>query len=213
MPDQERTPEVMPSKELVLAAIERAERHRIRHTDPDLDRGRPDRPGVTLSIIKEHLGLGPGGWTTIRLRPRWDELKEAGLIEQSRRSGIEVWALTSAGQKSLDATRDAGELGALPESPQHRHWREAHAIAGKRIGEFREQLQQVLHEAIGVLDAHDQPDSDSWYALSQRIRDAYQRVESASYCLHEWPEPDDSRADIAPRWRAGRRDIRRYDKN
>ena len=82
-----------------------------------------------------------------------------------------------------------------------------------RIGEFHDQLEQVLHEAIGVLDAHDQADSDGWYAQSQRIRDAYERVESASYCLNESPEPDDSRADIAPRWRAGRRDIRRYEKD
>ena len=213
MPTEKRTREAMPSKELVLAAIERTERHRIRHTDPDLHRDRPDRPGVPLSIIKEHLGLAPGGWTTIQLRPRWDELKAAGLIEQSRRSGFEVWTLTSAGQKSLDATRDAGELGVLPESPQHRRWREAHDIAGKRIGRFREHLREVLYEAIGVLDAHDQPDSEGWHALSQRIRDAYERLESASYCLHEWPEPDDSRADIAPRWRAGRRDIGRFDKD
>lgn len=213
MPDEKRTREAMPSKELVLAAIERAERHRIRHTDPDLDRGRPERPGVPLSIVKEHLGLAPGGWTTIRLRPHWNELKEAGLIAQSRRNGFDVWTLTSAGQQQLDAIRDAGTLGALPESPQHRHWREAHDIAGRRIGQFRDHLEQVLHEAIGVLDAHDQPNSDGWYAQSQQIRDAYERVESASHCLNEWPEPDDSRADIAPRWRAGRRDIRRFDKD
>jgi DNA-binding PadR family transcriptional regulator len=213
MPDEKRTREAMPSKELVLAAIERAERHRIRHSDPDLHHDQSNQPGVLFATVKEHLGLAAAGWTTIRLRPTWDELEAAGLIQQARIRGRAVWTLTTAGQQQLDAIRSSGGLGALPESPQHRRWREAHDIAGKRIGEFREHLRRVLREAIGVLDAHDQPDSDGWYAQSQRIRDAYERLESASYCLNEWHEPDDSRADIAPRWRAGRRDIRRYEKD
>lgn len=167
---------------------------------------------MLLTTVKEHLGLATGGWTTIQLRPTWQGLEDAGLIEQARVRGSTVWTLTSAGKKRLEAVRRAGRLGALPESPQHRRWREAHAIAGKRIDEFREHLRLVLHEAMGVLDDHDQPDADGWDVLSQRIRNALERVESATYCLHEWPEPDDSAPDAPPRWRAGRRDISRFEK-
>jgi len=212
MPEAKRTREGMPSKELVLAAIERATLQRTRHDIPELHQSKPDQSGVLFSAVKEHLGLASGGWTTIQLRPMWQTLEDAGLIEQSRVRGRTVWTLTSAGKKRLETVRRAGRLGALPESPQHQHWREAHAIAAKRIGEFREHLRQVLHEAIGVLDAHDQSDADGWHALSERIRDAFERVESATYCLHEWPEPDESAPDVPPRWRAGRRDIRRFEK-
>jgi hypothetical protein len=213
MPAKKPTREGMPSKELVLAAIERAERHRIKHDDLESHRNRHAQPGVPLSVVKEHLGLAPGGWTTIQLRPCWNELTAAGLIERSRRSGFDVWTLTSVGTKRLETVRRAGRLGALPESPQHQHWREAHAIAGKRVGDFREHLRQVLGEAIGGLDADDEPDSNGWHLHSQRLQDAYARVESATYCLHEWPEPDDSAPDTPPRWRPGRRDIRRFEKD
>jgi hypothetical protein len=212
MPKSDRTPEPMPSKELVLAAIERAERHRITHDDHEPNRSRADERGVWLAVIKEHLGLAPGGWTTIRLRPTWDELKAAGLITQSRRRGFVVWTLTSAGQKSLDAARKAGTLGQLPESPQHRHWREARSIAASRLSQFQHGLQRVLGEAAGLLDAHEQPDSDTWNALGKRLSYACAALESASYCLHEWPEPDDSRADITPPGKDGCRGIRRFDR-
>jgi hypothetical protein len=214
MPAKKPTHEAMPSKELVLAAIERAELHRIKHDDDSaLYRGKPDRPGVLLATIKEHLGLGRGGWSTIRLRPTWNELQTAGLIEQSRSNGLIVWKLTGAGQKQLDRARHAGDIGSLPESPQHRHWREARTIASERIGEFGEMLQALLGEAAGLLDAHDPADSDTWHALSQRLQRACNRLESASYCLHEWPEPDDSRPDNPPPGKAGRRGIRRFDKD
>src|SRR5271167_896031 len=39
MPAKKPTPEAMPSKELVLAAIERAERHRIKLDDPSRYKG------------------------------------------------------------------------------------------------------------------------------------------------------------------------------
>jgi hypothetical protein len=80
MPAEKRTREAIRSKELVLAAIERAERHRISHRDRDLHRDKPDQPGVLFVTVKEHLGLASAGWTTIRLRPTWDELEAAGLI-------------------------------------------------------------------------------------------------------------------------------------
>jgi DNA-binding PadR family transcriptional regulator len=213
MPEAKRTREGMPSKELVLAAIERAELHRIRHDDLERHRPRLAQPGVLLATVKEHLGLATGGWTTIQLRPTLQALEDAGLIEQSRVRGSHVWTLTAAGQQRLDITRKAGRLGLLPESPQHRLWREACEIAGARIGEFGERLRQVLDEAIGMLDADEPPDSDAWHALRERLRLACERLEAASYCLNEWPEPDESVPDVPPPLKGGRRSIRRFEKD
>jgi DNA-binding transcriptional ArsR family regulator len=215
MPKQQPTPDPMPSKELVLAAIERAECHRIKHDDPALSRSGPDRSGMSLSIIKEHLGLASGGWTTTQLRPTWEELNDAGLIEQARRSGIVVWRLTSTGQKQLDAARQAGAVDALPESPQHRRWREAHALAGERIGELRESLRQVLDEAIELLDTNSASPSDSWFTIGERIKHACWRLGSATHCLHEWLEPDDAHPDIdqPPHGQRGRRETHQWDRS
>jgi len=213
MPANKRTPEAMPSKELILAAIDRAELHRIKHDDRVLHRDKPDRSGVPLSVVKEHLGLARGGTTTIKLRPTWNELQADGLIEQGCRLGMVVWKLTDAGQNYLDRASRAADIGLLPESPQHRRWREARAIAAERIGEFGEMLQALLGEAAGLIDAHETADSDTWHALAQRLHRACERMESASYCLREWPEPDDSRPDSPAHRKAGLRNIKRFDKD
>jgi hypothetical protein len=73
--------------ELVLAAVERAERHREREGE-----------GVMMSEIAEHLGFVHGSWTTRRLRPQIDAFIAAGLLSRSRRHGVVVWGLTSAGR-------------------------------------------------------------------------------------------------------------------
>jgi hypothetical protein len=214
MPKQKPISDPMPSKELVLAAIERAECHRIKHDDPAPSRSGPDRSGVSLSVIKEHLGLTPGGWTTTQLRPTWEQLNDADLIEQARRSGIVVWRLTSTGQKRLDAARQAGEVGSLPESPQHRRWREAHALASERIGDFRESLRHILDEATELLDTSSETSSASFFTLGERIKHACWRLGSATHCLHEWLEPDDAHPDIdqPPHGQRGGRETHRWDR-
>ncbi len=211
MPAKKPTPEAMPSKELVLAAIERAELHRIKHDDPVLYKGKPHRPGVLLSVIKQHLGLAPGGATTVRLRATWNELHAASLIEQGRANGMTVWKLTDAGKQHLTRARQAADIGPLPEAPQHRYWREARAIAANRSEEFGDMLQALLGEAAGMLDAHDPADSDAWHALGHRLQRACERLASANYCLYEWPEPDDSRPDTPAYRKAERRSIQRFD--
>jgi hypothetical protein len=62
MPKPKRTAAELPSPELVLAAIERAQLHH-------------DRPSVPVGSIKAHLGLPHNGWTTRQLRPTWDSLE------------------------------------------------------------------------------------------------------------------------------------------
>jgi hypothetical protein len=97
---------------LVLAAIERAERHRGR-----------EREGVMMSDVAEHLGFVHGSWTTRLLRPQLDALIAESSLAQSRRHGAVVWELTDDGRGRLDRMRRAGEAGELAESPQHCAWR------------------------------------------------------------------------------------------
>lgn len=70
------------SDEVVLAAVERAERHRERKDE-----------GVMMSDIAEHLGFVHGSWTTRRLRPQIDAFIAAGLLVRSRRHGVVVWGI------------------------------------------------------------------------------------------------------------------------
>jgi hypothetical protein len=67
------------SDELVLAAVERAERHRERQDE-----------GVMMGDIVEHLGFVHGSWTTRRLRPQIEAFIAAGLLVRSRRHGVVV---------------------------------------------------------------------------------------------------------------------------
>lgn len=202
---------------LVLAAVERAERHRER-----------EREGVWLPVIAAHLGFVHGSWTTRRLRPQLQALGSAGALSPARRHGLVVWTLTSAGRRRLGRARRAGELGELPESPQHREWRQARAAAAEQIDGFREQLRTVLEQAGGLLDAEGTR-SDAWFELHECLERVSWRLGSATYCLREWPEPDDAKADVDDRcdpgdegldrnarWhrrvlRAGRRNTGRWD--
>jgi hypothetical protein len=199
MPTQKRIPEEPPSEELVLAAIDRASRHR-----------RNERPGVLLSSVKQHLGLARHGGITRRLRPTWVALQTAGLIEKSRRQGLTLWGLTSAGVRRLQAAEQGGQLEALPESPQHRDWREARGAAVAHIDRLRDELRAALANTASLLDAQQPADSDAWYEVSRTLKKACCHLGSATHCLCEWPEPTDARADITPEEYRGRRDYRRW---
>jgi hypothetical protein len=104
------------SDELVLAGIERAERHRHRHRT--FERG-----GVWLADIAAHLGFVDSSWTTRQLRLRLGALASHGLLVATRRKSLDLWALTDTGRARLEAARLAGTVDELPESPQHRAWR------------------------------------------------------------------------------------------
>jgi DNA-binding MarR family transcriptional regulator len=182
MPKKERIPDAPISDDLLLAAIERAERHQVKENDP----------GIGLSTVKQHLGLPHHGGTTRRLRPQLEALENAGLIEQFRHKGHDLMTLTAEGRARLDALRD--EIGSLPEAPQHQRWREAQAAASERIAGFRGDLAGALDEGIALLDA-DEADSATWFELSERLHQAGRRLASAIYCLREWPESHDARVD------------------
>lgn len=208
---------------LVLAAIDRAERH-----DPQ------GRRGVPVWGIYAHLSILKRSGPARRVRARLDALETAGSIERSRRHGIPTWALTGTGRRRLAQAQRAGDVPALPESPQHRQWREARALAAQEIGRFHLAARDDVDTATGLLDAlafnaRPTPLSDAWFELSERLARSLRRLGSASYCLHEWAEPDDTHADIdeatdpsdavldedarkhAVARRAGRRNIRLWD--
>ncbi len=169
------------SDEMVLVAVERAERHRERQDE-----------GVMMSDIAEHLGFVHGSWTTRRLRPQIDALIAAGLLVRSRRHGVVVWGLTSSGRRRVEQT--SGSV-VLPESPQHRVWRHARALAAERIDAVSEQASGVLAEAMDALDSEGVR-SDAWFALAERLEWGCWQLGSVTYCLSEWPEPDDATPDI-----------------
>jgi len=166
-----------------------------------------------LATFKEHLGLSRDGWSTRKLRPQLDRLLAAGLIEQLRRSGLDVWSLTDVGRRRLAAARRAGGIPTLPEAPQHRVWREARSQAGQRIESFRKDMRQRLDAAISLLDAGDETNSDAWLAIGERLQFGCKRLASATYCLSEWSEPDDRTADVYQREHRGRRDTHGWDRS
>src|ERR1700688_3122941 len=186
MPKRKRIPDAPISDELLLAAIDRAERHRA---------ASPDDSGETLAQIKRHLSLPHHGGTTLILRPKLQALQTAGLIKASRRHSRDYWLLTDTDHQRLEALRRSGKLGELPESPQHQYWREAQVAASDRIAGFRGDLRGALDEAIGLLEADHESDSATWYALSERLHQAGRKLASVIHCLRVWPEPDDSQPD------------------
>jgi hypothetical protein len=183
--------------ELLLAALDRAERHSGR-----------EEPGVLLASFVPHLGLVHGSWTTRRIRPQLEDLQAAGLVEQLRRHSLVQWTLTTTGRKRLTAV--PGVHSRLPESPQHKRWGEARNAASKRIDEFRETLGCSLDDARSLIDLDPRPQSDVWFELGKRLNWACWLVGSATYCLCEWAEPDDALADTDPDRPHGRRNVLRW---
>ncbi len=167
---------------LVLAAVERAVLHY----------GRPD--GVPLWNVAEHLGFRSGSWTTRRLRPQLESLRSEGLLERSRRRGVDVWTLSKNGRARLAAARAASEDVVLPESPQHRLWRHLRVAAGERVDRFDGELDAALSQA-GEMRGRQWPSSDEWFELADRLHRLCRGLGGMTYCLREWVEPEDDRPD------------------
>lgn len=175
----------LPSDELLLAAVERAARHQARN-----------QPAVPAWAILEHLAILRRSAAARHVRERLEELHAAGRLERSSRHSVPVWALSGAGLEHLRRVRHTGALPALGESPQHRAWREARTAAAQEIGRFRNGVRECLAVATALVDTEEPPDSDAWLELAEELQHACRRLASASYCLYEWREPDDSEADL-----------------
>jgi DNA-binding PadR family transcriptional regulator len=168
---------------LVLAAMQRAQLH--------------SGAGRFLKReVIEHLGLRRTATTTRRLRPPIKALREEGLIVQVSGHGASYWRLTEAGEARLAVMRRAGKVGELPGSPQHRRWRNARRLAGERIEEIREEAVDALEEAERLLTAAPGPGSAAISELRGRFWRCLERLALATYCLEEWPEPDEARRDL-----------------
>jgi hypothetical protein len=173
------------SDALLLAAIDRAQRHSSHGSDA----------GVHWGAVLNHLGFAHTGATTRKLRPQADALIARGLIETLKRHSRPVIKLTSSGRRRLAKARRAErESLELPEAPQHRLWRERRATSAAQIDSAREQLGKTLDEARRLFEEGGA--SDSWFALSAQLSAHAVRFASATYQVSEWPEPDDARADL-----------------
>jgi hypothetical protein len=172
-----------------LAALDRAERHSSH-----------DRGGVMVATLYDHLGVRKQTAAARRVREQVAVLVEAGLVEWARRNGVAVVVLTVAGRRRLARAQSAGTVLALPESPQHRKWREAHDRAEGEVDRFVQQAHEAITEAVGLLDdlaglTPHRPTSDALLAARERLYDALFLAASATYCFYEWAEPDDATRD------------------
>jgi hypothetical protein len=161
--------------EVVLAAIERAVRHHPRETS-----------AVPVKAVYDHLGFPSRSGAARRVLARLGVLAGEGLVECSRRHGRDVWALTRVGHRRLQRARRAGEVPGLPESPQHRAWRNARASAAEEIEGCRENMRDCLGQGLLLLDADPPADADAWFLLGRRLCLACCRLGAAVHCLREW---------------------------
>src|ERR1700686_2395557 len=70
------------------------------------------------------------------------------------RHRFSAWTMTAKGRRRLARARRVGAI-VLPESPQHKVWREARELAGERIDRFRAELRDALGDTHALLDAED----------------------------------------------------------
>jgi hypothetical protein len=169
-----------PSDAELLAALERAMRHRLPSPGP-----------ASMRMLLEHLAVAPRTAAARELRGRLAGLRERGLLACGREHGVVVFSLTAAG---VEALRTAGPL-LLPESPRHLAWRRAQTAAAQELPRFRARLAATLERAERMLADSGAPDSGTWLELGRALAGDCNRIGSAWHCLHEWPEPDDCAAE------------------
>lgn len=174
------------SPELVLAALERAVRHR------------PGRAGAPYWTILEHLHVARRSQAARTVRSRLDELEQRGWTARAQERGVPLWRLTPAGRRRLSRALRSRTPPLLGESPQHAAWRQARTLAAQEIDRFRAELEHDLARAERMLagEGSQGPSSDEWLLLGERLRRDCRRLGSARHCLVEWREPDDAAADI-----------------
>lgn len=198
-------PDAIPD-DLILAAIDRAECHRGHQGTPDW-------------CIEEHLAVRRGSRQARQVKARLRELERAGLLKQERQRGFVLWLLTPKARKRLAQAPEA--MASLPESPQHRRWRDARDAAESKIEGFYLGLRDAVDATAALLSEPmpPGPSSDAWFEAGERLHKACRRLGSAAHILHEWAEPADDKADdderdspsdtgLTPDERARRRSLR-----
>jgi hypothetical protein len=175
------SPDAIPD-DLILDALHRAECHRGHQGVPDWG-------------IEEHLAARRGSRQARQVKARLRELERAGLLKQERRRGFDHWLLTAKARKRLTGAPEA--MASLPESPQHRRWRDAHDAAEHEIEGFYLQLRDAVDATADLLSEPmpPGPPSDAWFEAGERLRRACRRLGSATHIIQEWAEPSDETAD------------------
>lgn len=176
----------------VLAAVARAERQEAR---------------VTLREISNHLGWRYNGGATIRLRPRLHALAASGLLDATnpprRKIRTKQWSTTVTGRRRL-ASADKVDL---PESPQHRRWRQDRDVAAWALdGIFEEgrTLVDEVYDLFWMSRVHTSLTSREILDLAQRFDRTMKAFATATQMCDEWPEPGDETDDKhAPRGMGG----------
>lgn len=190
------TDAVLISDEQILAALDRAGRHRGRNGE------------VSARSVYDHLAIPSRSGRARHVYRRLPALQSEGAVERSRRNGVVVWKLTSTGSRRAKRALRRGET-VLPESPQHRLWRNARMLAEQEIERFRQELHDCLAEALRLLDADARVHSDVFLDMAERLQSGCRRFATAIHCLYEWAEPDDARADVDERIEPGERRLLR----
>jgi len=177
-----KTPEVIPDV-LVLAAVERAVRHRARAGN-----------ATPIWEILRHLDIPVRSGAARRVRARVDELTAGGLLVYEPRRGRDAWRLTPNGRRRLRRARGTDREPRLPESPQHQAWRSARERSADGIERNRDELRMRARRVLRLLDSEG-VSSDAWFELAYELRRFARIVGSMTHCLGEWQEPEDAKAD------------------
>ncbi|HEX4466305.1 MAG TPA: hypothetical protein VH025_03895 [Solirubrobacteraceae bacterium] len=183
-------------RQMVLAAVERAVLHRARTED-----------SVPVIAVLARLHVARRSQQARAVLELLRELSEQGALELGRRHGLMSWSLTARGRRRLHSARSAGRAPQLPESPQHRAWRNGRSLATHEIGRLRAALAAAAAEVPALLEAAPPTPSDAWFELAARLQRMTWLVGSASHVLYEWPEPDETRADLDAREDHGDADL------
>jgi hypothetical protein len=177
-----------PARVLLLAAVERASRH-LGTRLPELS------AAVPVCLVAEHLGVARGGHPRRGLRPKLEALAEDGLLEARGPRRRRTWRVTKEGSRLIARYPEVATV--LPESPQHRAWREARDLADKEFEALRAGARSALIETDELVERG--PDALELMRALERLRAFVEGLAGACYCLFEWEEPHDDGADIDPR--------------
>lgn len=179
-PTSELGPSGPVSDDAVLAAVARAERIEKRR--------------VGVEQIAGHLGWRYNGAATVRLRPPLGRLVAAGLLESTDvprwRIRWKEWRTTDSGRRHLDAA----EAVELPESPQHRRWRQDRDVAAWALDAVRAEAVMVVDQARDLLrdpPARGPLDEGELSRLIRRFEAVMKAHALARWMCEAWPEPTD----------------------
>jgi hypothetical protein len=142
----------------------------------------------------ERLGWRYNGGATVRLRPALGRLVTASRLSSADvprwRSRRKEWRTTDSGRRHLDAA----EAVELPESPQHRRWRQDRDVAAWALDGVRAEAVIVVDQARDLLRDPPARGPLADGELSRLIRrfEAVMKAHTlARWMCEGWPEPTD----------------------